>query len=421
MAGGAIQSFLSDVAGGFFGNDYLRDYSHASKTFRSNFYQNAPKFKFLFHVYFDINAAALVDKTQIANENFGLLVKTVKLPGFNFATHEMNQYNRKRLVQTKIKYDPIDILFHDDNENLINSLWYNYYTYYYQDATKPKVIFAGDRGGASATQPAGGGANASPSGANYNARTTYQPSISGNEDWGFIGETNTPSGADPVKLPFFKNITVFGFNRHNFMAYTLVNPIITRFNHDSYNYSEGGGTMENSMTLDYETVLYNQGQLDGNAPNNIVTGFGDQATYDRKLSPIATPGSNSNILGPNGLLAAAGGAITTMTNGNVLDAVRIAGTAYNSAKNINLSVSLQAEVSQAIQNALQGTNNTTRQKMFDIPVYGQTPSTSGIAGAPTANVAPPTLFSGAIDTVTQYAGSQIGGALQSVTTSLFSK
>jgi hypothetical protein len=54
----------------------------------------------------------------------------------------MNQYNRKRIVQTKIKYDPIDISFHDDNgsgvgtANLggtVRALWKAYYNYYYFD------------------------------------------------------------------------------------------------------------------------------------------------------------------------------------------------------------------------------------------------------------------------------------------------
>ena len=41
-----------------FGGPYLRDYAHAAKTFIPNGFANAPKFKFLFHVYFDINPEA---------------------------------------------------------------------------------------------------------------------------------------------------------------------------------------------------------------------------------------------------------------------------------------------------------------------------------------------------------------------------
>ena len=81
---GFFQDLLKGTAAGFFGNDYLRDYYHASKTFTPNAYQRAPKFKFLFHVYFEINPAAY--KVGLSDgTNFGLEVKTVKLPSYTFS------------------------------------------------------------------------------------------------------------------------------------------------------------------------------------------------------------------------------------------------------------------------------------------------------------------------------------------------
>jgi len=142
---GFFQNLLKDTAEGFFGNDYLRDYTHAAKTFRTNAYQYAPRLKFLFHVYFEINPAAYAVGLSTGT-NFGLAVKTIKLPSYSFATHTMNQYNRKRIVQTKINYDPIDIAFHDDTGNSIRNMWYNYYTYYYKDANKPVITTSGRRG-----------------------------------------------------------------------------------------------------------------------------------------------------------------------------------------------------------------------------------------------------------------------------------
>jgi len=47
---GFFQNLLTDAVQGFFGSEYLRDYTHASKTFRTNAYGYAPKFKHLFHV-----------------------------------------------------------------------------------------------------------------------------------------------------------------------------------------------------------------------------------------------------------------------------------------------------------------------------------------------------------------------------------
>ena len=158
-------------------------------------------------------------------------------------------------------------------------------------------------------------------------------------------------------------------SRHEFIAYTLINPIITRFGHDTYDYEQSSGIMQNSMSIEYETVVYNQGNIDGQKPEDIVTGFGDQQNYDRKPSPIMVPGSNSNVLGPTGLIASAGGAITDFAGGRLLSGLATAGRVYNSAKNINLKSSLSNELKLAVGNALQDSQNGTRQKLTDIPIY----------------------------------------------------
>jgi hypothetical protein len=375
---GFFQNLLTDAAGGFFGSDYLRDYTHASKTFRPNAYQYAPKFKFLFHVYFEINQSAYaVGLPQGAN--FGLAVKTVKLPSYSFDTHTMNQYNRKRIVQTKIKYDPIDINFHDDNGNLIRNMWYNYYTYYYKDASKPIVSVSGRQ----TNQNSGNGNNASPNNTNYNLRNIYSQSITGDTDWGYIGETgttfngSTSTGTGQTKIPFFKNITIFGFNQHNYVAYTLINPIITRFGHDTYNYAEATGTMENTMSLDYETVKYFQGAISGKEPSNIVAGFGLNDHYDRVPSPITRPGSQASILGQGGLVDGVSGVIDDLSgdNTNVLGAIQKAGATFNTLKNMNLKQAIKSEVTTGITNAIMNpVNNTGRNVLFNLPIFGSTPN-----------------------------------------------
>jgi hypothetical protein len=172
---GFFQKLATDAASGLFSNENVRDYTHAAKTFIPNAYQYAPKLKFLFHMYFEINQSAYaVGLPQDAN--FGLAVKSVKLPTYTFDTHQLNQYNRKRIVQTKIKYDPIDISFHDDNGNIIRNMWYNYYTYYYKDATKPVVSISGQQASLIGT--------GSSKQTNYNERNIYANSITGNTDWG---------------------------------------------------------------------------------------------------------------------------------------------------------------------------------------------------------------------------------------------
>ena len=378
---GFVQNLLTDVANGFFGNDYVRDYTHAAKTFRTNSYQNAPKLKFLFHVYFEINPAAY-SKGIATGSNFGLEVKSVSLPKYSFDTHVMNQYTRKRIVQTKLKYTPININFHDDNGNKINDMWYNYYTYYYKDANKPVLQSTGT----STVQTVANAVNNTGS-TDYNSRNLYKTDITGNEDWGYIGEYSDQSGTVSQssqgisKIPFFKSIQIYGFNQHQFMQYTLINPIITSFEHDTYSYSEGGGVMENKMTIDYETVKYAEGVLNGNSPSNTVPGFGIETNYDTTLSPIARPGSNATFLGQGGLVNAGTGIINDLSNGNILNAVRTAGTAYNTFKNTNLkqvaTQDLNSLLNQAVQQQLPGSVRTNTY----YPGYASSP-TPASAGAP---------------------------------------
>lgn len=365
--GQVTQNDVAGVASTLFGSAILRDYTHASKTFRSNSYQYAPKLKFLFHTYFELN-------TSIGNENeFGLLVKEVKLPSFSFQTAQMNQYNRKRIVQTKIKYDPIEITFHDDNGNVATRLWEAYYQYYYNDSTKPGSVLAGPGVGSST--------------ADYNTRNIYNPDISGNDDWGFNGGQNSGDG---VKVPFFKNITVFGFNQHNFTSYTLINPVITGFGHDTYNYAEGGGTMSNRMTIDYETVVYNYGAMDGRNPGNIVKGFGDQSHYDTLPSPIAGQGTGT-VLGQGGLVDAAGGFISSLESGNILGAVTNAMSAYNSINQITQpgnNLDIGNEVLNGLLRTTLGNTPDTRNTLFSVPVAASSPGPAGLAGSPTIGARP---------------------------------
>jgi len=381
-----IKTGAGQAVKSFFGNEYLRDYTHAAKTFRPNAYQYAPKFKFLFHVEFEFNTPKVA-----SGANFGLAVKTVRLPSYQFETFQMNQYNRKRIVQTKIKYEPVEITFHDDNGNIITNLWNSYYTYYYKDSTKPVIL---PRGRTTA-YPTVGPNNTSKL-INYNLRTTYSPDFTGNDDWGYIGETATPvpvaqANQGQTRLPFFKNITIYGFNQHNFISYTLVNPIITRFSHDTYSYAESAGTMQNAMTVDYETVTYQEGKIDGSKPSNIITTFGNDANYDRTLSPIARPGSQATILGQGGLVDAAGGVANDLSNGNILGAIQKSGAAYNTFKNGKLQQVARSEINNTLYNAtLQAIPGNPRSDRY-FPDAGSTPGPAGagsLAGTGKANPAP---------------------------------
>jgi hypothetical protein len=340
-----MADFGQNLLKGFIGADQgLRDYQHASRTFTTNAYELKPRYKFLFHVSFSINTAEIPylrgafgsqDVTELS-----LLVKTVDLPKYNIATSTLNQYNRKRLVQTKIDYQPISLTFHDDGGDNARRLWYYYFSYYYKDPTQPYLSPNVTNGslGASQNRTTGFG---------YPRSDIYNDNLQFT-DWGYSGETWYDGTSNVNGKPaFFKDIRIYGMDQRKFAEYVLINPIIKNWNHDTYDYSQAGGTMQHSMTLEYETVKYYEGSMSrGGQPDKNVQGFGGPGHYDTTLSPIARPGSNATVFGQGGLLDAAEGALTDLQSGNLgglIGAAQKAGTAYNTFKGKNLQSIAKSE------------------------------------------------------------------------------
>jgi hypothetical protein len=226
--------FGEDFLEGFFGADGLKDYSHGSKLFRTNGYEYHPRTKFLFHVFFNINTGQIPAlQSAFGNSDIatiGMMVRTAQLPNYSIGVDTLNQYNRKRLVQTKIDYNPVQIVFNDDQGDLIRNMWYNYYSYYYKDPSQKYDNIAPTNGtlGNLATLSNGFG---------YNSRDIYNNSREVN-DWGYIGEsfndysafTNTSSS----KPPFFRDIKIYALSQKKFGSYVLINPLISEWQHDTF-------------------------------------------------------------------------------------------------------------------------------------------------------------------------------------------
>ena len=338
----SLASFGQQIFKGFSAVDGLRGYDHANRVFTPNGYELKPRFKFLFHVAFTINSAVIpkirgaVGLQDIAN--LSLVVKTVDLPKYTIATETLNQYNRKRVIQTKINYDPVNITFHDDGGDLSRNLWYNYYSYYYKDASQAYGATNNNNGSMGAE---GNGTK----GFGYNGRDIYnQDRMGGVNDWGYIGEAiDDGTVSSSGKPPFFSDIRIFGFDyQHKFAEYILINPLISNWAHDTYDYSQGNGLMQHSMTIAYETVKYKQG-----APNKSAPGFANPAHYDTTPSPLARPGTTATILGQGGILDVAGGISSDLQSGSVLGllgAAQKASTVYNTFKGKNLKSIVKSEV-----------------------------------------------------------------------------
>jgi hypothetical protein len=261
-------------------NVVMRDQQHAARLFTDDQFRLAPKHKFLFHVAFGINQAALqtADLAQRYKNEINMLVKAVDLPNFSVQTETLNQYNRKKNIQTTMKYNPINITFHDDNMGLINQLWENYYTYYYGDPSS--ALDAGS----------------------YNRTAT--------KNFNYIN--NTYGLDNNSSTPFFSYIKIYQMARHEYVSYTLYNPIIVQWNHNKLDYSQNA-VHDNTAQIAYEAVSYDRGQV----TPDTVEGFGVEH-YDQTPSPLqggVDPGKiNPSLTSKANIIANAGEFLNNMSS-----------------------------------------------------------------------------------------------------------
>jgi hypothetical protein len=283
------------------------DYTHAATIFRGAGYNLAPRNKFLFHVYFNLNTNIPAVANLVSGNNgsiIGLMVKTAQLPGYSVDVQTMNQYNRKRLVQTKINYNPAQIVFNDDHSDLIRNMWYQYYQYYYSDP----VYKYGNTPNQSGTL---GEISTALSGFSYNSNDTYSASRPV-QKWGLNGQgyanpslqslaSSILTGPASGQEPFFRDITIYGLSQKTYAQYTMINPLITEWTHDTYDYGQGNGIMTHTMSIRYENVKYYSGAVGGAQPSEPVTGFARQGQYDTTPSPIVKPGKTATVETPTGI------------------------------------------------------------------------------------------------------------------------
>lgn len=266
---------------GLFSSDgYMRDFQHASRLYRDeNFYDYAPKAGWLYYVRLQLNSGVVdfLDPTwnQRYSKFVGILAKQVDLPRFRISTDTLNQYNKKTVVQTKINYEPLNIVFHDDMANATTDLWRNYFQYYYSD---------GNYGVTSVSK-------------NSVLLPQFEPRTR------LVPDEVYPYGlANGHNERFFTSIEIYLLNKKNFMSFSLVNPIIKEWSHEQVNQNDNR-FLESRMQVEFETVYYNKGKSRG-------IGFADQF-YDKTFSPnkFSTLGGvvdgAIDIFGENGSFASA--------------------------------------------------------------------------------------------------------------------
>ena len=116
-------------------------------------------------------------------------------------------------------------------------------------------------------------------------------------------------------------------SRHQYTGFTLVNPLVTGFQHDSLDQADATGTAVNQMTIAYESIFYSRGATGQGSPK----GFANEH-YDNSPSPLGLAGGGStSLFGGGGVLGGVSSVLGDIAGGQFNLGTAL--TAFNTFKN----------------------------------------------------------------------------------------
>ena len=366
-----LNGFLDNVVSGALspkGN--LGDFAHAARLYVDDAHRLSPKTKFLYHVSFNLNPKAVAVIPQLKTQELNMLVKSVDLPKYSISTTLKHQYNKKANLQTRLDYDPINIVFHDDNYGSTTTLWEAYYRYYYRDGNYAAPV--------GATTP-------NETSAAYMRSNTYGNEKHNSYRYGFDNDSHEH---------FFRSIQIYQMARKRYTCFTLVNPIISEWGHDTMENSSSDA-VQNTMQIQYETVWYARGGVtEGASPKSFGAASGH---YDSMPSPNSLAGGGAtNLFGQGGVAAGAADIFGDITSGQafsspssflgtVLKTTSVLGNAKNLSKDGLRQEGfgiLKDQIGSAAGIDVSGVANTAFPKTASLGSLGDiTKAVAGVAGA----------------------------------------
>lgn len=233
----------------------LRDFQHGRRLFGDNNNELSPKFGTMYHVFFGLSSALNTNPKETlytlwsdSVKELGMLVKNVDLPSFSIETKDLNAYNQHATVQTGIKYEPINITFHDDSANVVQKFWEDYMRYYYKDLTQADSV--------------------------YQAHQKHRYAPRQGTNFGYYQASGS------VSTRYLDFIDIYSLSLGKYTCYTLINPIIESWKHGTHTAGQYE-FLSNAMRVRYELVKYSEGTV----KNLESKGFGD-LHYDNSQSGL---------------------------------------------------------------------------------------------------------------------------------------
>jgi len=241
----SIVGKILDIFGPGGGNGfYTRDFRNAYG-FRPD--QNPPRQKFQGYVSFVVNRELYGDSfygTDINSEfrlRLGSLVRSATLPEVEFKTETKNSYNRKRIINTGVEYQPVDIKVFDTINNEWLIMFMKYFSYHYMNP-RNKQYNERDVGA--------------------DPRFSRSSDLNEGSEFGLNGSDLWDSNSYGYNINelanFFERIDYVLYHGNTGIQYSLINPVMTRFKTGELDYSSSD-VMEFDMTFEYESfTIYEQ-------------------------------------------------------------------------------------------------------------------------------------------------------------------
>ena len=224
---------------------YWRDFRNA---YHYNPSQDPPRQQFNGYVMFVLDRDLFGTFFDEANNDelkvrMSSLVRTADFPQVEFKTQTLNEYNRKKIVNTGIEYQPVTIRVVDTASNAWLTMIMKYFAYHYMNPRNQNNV--GERDVASVNYGQGG--------AEFIAS---QFGAGGNFD-------SNKAGYNINENPhFFERIDYVVYHGQKGTQYSLINPIMTGFTHTPLDYASNE-LMEFTMTFQYESfTTYDQTNFD---------------------------------------------------------------------------------------------------------------------------------------------------------------
>lgn len=350
----SFSSLVTSLTGlGFF---YEKSSRHATYNFNQDgqsLYQNQPRLPFEYYVNINLNNVGTASSYIATYFNSPAwaqimpLIKSIEMPSMKIDTAPLNQYNRKRLSQTKIAFEPIKMVVHDVADGKTLKFWEMYYRYYFADGNEagkneakttdaksktystesfiknitPKLnpaianlpssiskLFQSD------TETSNPPTNTN--GSKSNLENIVSDTID-NHNFGF----NLPTVQNVRNL--IQTIDIYQVHGGRFNQVTLVNPRISAFTHDVLNYAVGDKTLELTFSIEYEYAYYTiqNLKLENGEENNNSTKTQFEHGEFLELPALAFNASLNDFIESNNPLLASDNPILQRIGKNVQSAI----------------------------------------------------------------------------------------------------